>query len=242
MTITASSSPVLDLSARDVYVSATHTLVAATSTDNISVTLATGATLGPDDFVPLPRIGERVQIEAYGRTIAGVYLGRADHHGGGPVMTAFVLDGQSVVTGSAPVTVWDARKAITDPVQPDPAVTEVLAVLAETCRARARDKAAHQQWIDDLVEDAHEWADEHSLCERFDEFCSRHSLPTRERDYEVRVNVSMSTRVTVTRTAGSAEDAEDAVDRDDVREALEGMFGSSLLAEFDFDYETDGTD
>lgn len=88
----------------------------------------------------------------------------------------------------------------------------------------------------------HEWADEHDLCSRFDDFCAQHDLPTRTRDYDVRVNVSMSTRVTVTRSATSSDDAEDAVDRDDVREALEGMFGTSLLPNVDFDYETDGTD
>lgn len=241
MTITAPSSSGLDLSTREVYVTATHAFVTATSTDNISVTLPSGATLGPDDYLPLPRVGERVQIESYGRTVAGVYLGHSDH-GGGPVLTAFVLNGTSVQTTPAPVTLWDARRSVTDTITPEAAVLEVMTALAEACKGRARDAARHQEWIDDLVEDAHQWADEHDLCSRFDDFCSDHSLPTRTRDYDVRVNVSMSTRVTVTRSAGSSDDAEDAVDRDDVREALESMFGSSLLADVDFDYETDGTD
>ena len=241
MTITAPSSSGLDLSTREVYVTATHAFVTATSTDNISVTLPSGATLGPDDYLPLPRVGERVQIESYGRTVAGVYLGRTDH-GGGPVLTAFVLNGTTVQTVPAPVTLWDARRSVTDTLTPETAVIEVMTALAQTCRERARDAARHQQWIDGLVEDAHEWADEHDLCSRFDDFCAQHDLPTRTRDYDVRVNVSMSTRVTITRSASSSDDAEDAVDRDDVREALEGMFGTSLLADVDFDYETDGTD
>ena len=44
--------------------------------------------------------------------------------------------------------------------------------------------------------------------------------------------------------AGGVRDAREDVEGqwDDVREALEGMFGTSLLADVDFDYETDGTD
>lgn len=238
MTITASSSTVLDLSTRDVHVIATQTTVSATSTDNTSVTIPTGATLGPDDFIPLPRIGERVQLVSYGRSITGIYLGRAEHSEGAMV-TAFVLNGEHVTLAAAPASVWDARTAVVDSLQPEPAVVAVLAVLAESCRDRARDKAAHQQWIDNLVADAHDWADRNDLCSVFDNFMDEHSLPSRVEDFEVLVNVTLSTQVTVTRSARSSEDAEESVDRDDVREALGSRYGYSLLADLDFDYDID---
>lgn len=238
MTITASSSTVLDLSTRDVHVIATQTTVSATSTDNTSVTIPTGATLGPDDFIPLPRIGERVQLVSYGRSITGIYLGRAEHSEGAMV-TAFVLNGEHVTLAAAPASVWDARTAVVDSLQPEPAVVEVLAVLAESCRDRARDKAAHQQWIDNLVADAHDWADRNDLCSAFDNFMDEHSLPSRVEDFEVLVNVTLSTQVTVTRSARSWADAEESVDRDAVREALGSRYGYSLLADLDFDYDID---
>lgn len=69
--------------------------------------------------------------------------------------------------------------------------------------AVAESNQRHQQWVEDLSEDARAWADENSLCSEFDRFMQEHGLEGRTREFEVRLTYV----VTVT-----ASDRDDAVD------------------------------
>ncbi|MDZ7912929.1 MAG: hypothetical protein U5O16_14030 [Rhodococcus sp. (in: high G+C Gram-positive bacteria)] len=85
--------------------------------------------------------------------------------------------------------------------------------------------AAHVQWRDALVESAHTWADENSLCSQFDNFMESHDLPGRSRMYDVEVEVNISRRVTVSVSASNCDDAADAVDTREVESALRDEYG-----------------
>lgn len=79
------------------------------------------------------------------------------------------------------------------------AKADVTARLA-TARQEGRQEAetiAHRH-LNALVSRAHEWADLHDLCEKFDEFCSDNNLREREREYEVTVHVTLSVPVSLT--------------------------------------------
>lgn len=69
---------------------------------------------------------------------------------------------------------------------------------------RREAEEAAQRRLEALVGAAHEWADEHGQCERFDEFCLDHGLPQREREYEVTAHLTVS--VPVRLMVGRAED------------------------------------
>lgn len=57
---------------------------------------------------------------------------------------------------------------------------------------RYRLQQEHQRWIDSLVEDAHQYANDNNLCGEFDRFMADHDLPTRECDYRVTFSVSVT--------------------------------------------------
>lgn len=82
--------------------------------------------------------------------------------------------------------------------------------------AVARANTAHEDWKEMATRAAHHYADQHDLCEAFDDFMVSIGLEPRTREYEVTVRVSFDVKVTVEATR--AEDAEDAVDWWEVRE------------------------
>lgn len=181
----------------------------------------------PSQAVALPLVGESVQMRtSMGANLTGVWL----------------TLGAPLVYGAAGVPVWlycdgdaeryicevgslDIRQSLQGPAPDDPLIAaqyESLARLGGRYDAAGQSyqqrEAERQTWFDGLVSDAHEWAEEHQMCERFDEFMEAHDLPTRKRTYKVTVDVEVS--VTLEREASSEGEAESAVDSYDVAEAV----------------------
>ena len=129
---------------------------------------------------------------------------------------------------------WDARRIVdtTDTAGLD--IATILSLLClqyadherateqarqEGCRqGRRQGEDAAQKRLDAIVTDAHEWANEHELCETFDRFCRKHDLPEREREYEVTAHLTISVPVvlTVTSTNDVQDTFNDTYDEDDI--------------------------
>ena len=168
--------------------------------------------------------------------ISGVFFVGWANPNDGSDMTGLTTGGLALtrVTQDDPAE-WDARRVV-DPTEATPltlaaalallcdehcdhqrakgGVSDALAQAREQGRRQAETEA--QQRLDALVADAHEWAEEHELCERFDRFCREHGL--REREYDVTVRVTLS--VPVSLTLPSTDDVEDTFtstyDEDDI--------------------------
>lgn len=50
------------------------------------------------------------------------------------------------------------------------------------------------RWRDRLVEDAHAYADENNLCSEFDRFMEEHDLPTRVKEFNVTITLTVEAR------------------------------------------------
>jgi hypothetical protein len=87
----------------------------------------------------------------------------------------------------------------------------------------------HQQWKEDVTNQAHDWANDNNLCSTFDEFMATIGLRRRERDWKVRTKVVMYVDVEVT-----AED-ETAAERKVTRSDVTAEIGHALECG-DFDY------
>ncbi|WP_368680372.1 hypothetical protein R1X32_07460 (plasmid) [Rhodococcus opacus] len=107
----------------------------------------------------------------------------------------------------------------------------MLQVLGEHRRereARAELAAArreHVQGIESLVDDAHRWADENSLCSEFDRFMDVHGLRPRSREYTVECAVTITTKVSVRVSASNSGAAEGGVESAEVARALGRQLG-----------------
>ncbi|WP_213578578.1 hypothetical protein [Rhodococcus sp. USK13] len=107
----------------------------------------------------------------------------------------------------------------------------MAAVLGEHRRereARAELAAArreHEQRIESLVDDAHTWADENSLCGQFDRFMDEHGLRSRSREYVVECAVTLTAKVSVRVSASDSSAAEDRVESGEVARALGRQLG-----------------
>lgn len=125
-------------------------------------------------------------------------------------------------------------------------VLTALAAQAEAAQVReevVRVGREHRVWVDRLVESAHVWADENSLCSRFDDFMSEQGLATRAADYAVYVDVRLECRVRVDVSARDDDDAMQRVDDEDVRSALADRLGSSTLVELEVsDWDADSAE
>lgn len=99
--------------------------------------------------------------------------------------------------------------------------------------AVTRVRLEHQRWLDGLVDAAHVWADDNSLCSRFDDFMAEQGLPERQRDYTVYIDVQLGCRVGVNVSARDEDSAMENVDDDDVRSEVAGLLGTSALSELD---------
>lgn len=165
--------------------------------------------------IPLPITGETVTLaDPLRGTVRGVWLGLDERFpAGADYVLALVLTGSVVVelmvkredvNAARVVDLWQESRVN----QP-----ELLALAA-----LAKERAHARRDLDALVSDAHEWADDNDLCHRFDDFMEAHNLPTREREFTLRVRASVT--VTITKQARNFDDAEDMVCRDDVIDAL----------------------
>ncbi|MDH6293176.1 hypothetical protein [Rhodococcus opacus] len=107
----------------------------------------------------------------------------------------------------------------------------ILQVLGEHRRereARAELAAArreHEQRIESLVDDAHTWADENSLCGQFDRFMDEHGLRSRSREFVVECAVTITAKVSVRVSASDSSAAEDRVESGEVARALGRQLG-----------------
>ncbi|MFZ2175685.1 MAG: hypothetical protein WAW17_16935 [Rhodococcus sp. (in: high G+C Gram-positive bacteria)] len=171
----------------------------------------------------------------------------------------------ALVPVSADVVVWHGRvtpdqvKLEAPGVQPvwwdrvAPVIAEAMRSRRDVARTREAHRAAedakanlqlsHAQWVDKLVESAHAWADENSLCSQFDNFMEEHDLPARSRDFDVEVDVTMRATVTVSVTARSSDDARDSVDSDAVESALRDKYSIAGYQDLDIaDWTIDGVE
>lgn len=167
--------------------------------------------------VPLPRLGETVEVVEAGRTLlAGVWLGLVSTAVQAGSLEVAVVACGVVVRQWVATALLDCRQVVTGRLEGDDAV--LLALLGEI-RERRAEQDARTAWLERLVSDAHEEANDRDWCSDFDDFMERAGLPRRERDYEVRVEVTAT--VYMTRTATSEEDAHEGIDRSDVWDALD---------------------
>lgn len=115
---------------------------------------------------------------------------------------------------------------------------------AATARRQAQtEREARESWLRSLVSDAHEWADENSLCGEFDRFMDEHDLPGREREFEVTVDVTVSARVTVTQRATSADAAREQVSTTEIDEEVRERIRCGQSVDFDVtDWDIDSVD
>lgn len=134
------------------------------------------------------------------------------------VMTGAVL----AVGLASEVTVAPAACPVDLPVPPWAGELATLAWKArgaETARDSARAAlAAQEARLEAIVDAAHEYADENSLCERFDEFMEEQGLRGRRAEYDVEVDVTV--RVVVKVTACDADDARGEVDTGMLADAI----------------------
>ncbi len=167
------------------------------------------------DVVTLPVVGELVDD---GDAVRGYWLGLLEDAAvcADGRLEASVLSGSEVRTVSVEPSRVDARRVVTG--RATEGERAAMSALLAEARAHRRTQQAHQARIDRLVEDAHEWADDNSLCTRFDDFMDEHSLPRRSRDYDLRVEVRAT--VYLTRTGTDADNAAESLTREDVFAAI----------------------
>jgi len=172
--------------------------------------------------VPLPVVGETVRIlpaGAAGPVIAGCWMGwqHAREAPSVDTVTVRVLVGAEIVSRLVPVTALDAAITVTGVTSSE--IKDAVAATASLSAQLDRKDTEQRNYLDGLVQDAHEYADENDLCSRFDDFMESHGFPRRERSYEVRVRFD---DVYVTVMAESQEGANAAVDAEDVSHSVAG--------------------
>ena len=150
-----------------------------------------------------------------------------------PVLSGWVLEpGGFAASRSFATSVIDARTSVVA------GCTHAETVLAGALVAgavrrestgayyRERQQARREQ----LVADAHRWADENDVDGSFDDFLNEHGLPGRERDFDLRVSVCTS--VYLTQSGSSLQEAKDSVTSTDVLDSLD-LTGEELDIEED---------
>lgn len=110
----------------------------------------------------------------------------------------------------------------------------------ERDRARAA-VAASEVRLEKIVDAAHEYADEHSLCEQFDVFMLSQNLRPRSRGWVCEVNVTVQVRIPV--TAYSADAASETITKAEAIDAVAALrpdFLAEAVEDFDvIDVEED---
>lgn len=88
---------------------------------------------------------------------------------------------------------------------------------------------AHEERLEGIVDAAHEYADENSLCENFDYFMESQGLRPRSRDWICEVDATVRVRIPI--AARSADAAAGRVDDDMVVAALAELRSTGLLSD-----------
>lgn len=86
----------------------------------------------------------------------------------------------------------------------------LMITLYELHKRHAMNQRAHDRWTEKLISDAHEYADDNSLCHVFDEFMEEHGLRGRERDHDIEIEVTA--RITIEAPGTSESNAFDNID------------------------------
>lgn len=174
------------------------------------------ADLGAADSVAYPADGTLVTIAEGGTVRRGwIVVGRDDLEAESE--TAWVA-----LTPFDPGPLWTGRvahEAITVEEEAVPEwwceqVADLMQALVRVDRASAT-----------LVEDAHRWADENSLCSVFDTFMRDHELPPRRRLYSAPATVTLTLDLAVPVVARYGEDAQSLLNHDLVENAVRQRFG-----------------
>lgn len=166
----------------------------------------------------LPLGGECIAAELTYGTVSGRWLGLVEPREPGGAVSAWVLDAAAgIVTYTFTPAAIDARTSVTAGcVHGDAQLADAL---VEGIASRTRTGDFHRARMDTLVSDAHEWADNNSLCSEFDNFMEQHGLPGRERDFCLRVDVS--TTVYLTGTGSTLQEAIDSISGRDVVDEID---------------------
>lgn len=214
-TMTPAAVSGLDLVGRPAVVDQKLTTITAVSGSQVFTALEPASPVDVDNIVLLPIVGEYVEMPDVIPTPAlGYWLGPVDESRIGEHFTVLLLVGTSITEIVMPVSKADARRLVTGAALER---TTMEALLLEA-RAHRRTRREHAQWVDRLVDIFHEEADSRGLCTEFDDACERVGLPRRTRDYDLRVEVTATVRLT--RSATSPGDAIDSLTREEVWSAL----------------------
>lgn len=211
MTVADISVSQQDLHGRQCYLKATHVIATVEPADasgpTITVRLEAGhlTAVRPEEMIVLPRIGAYVSTVGAVGWSTGFWLG----------FTSARVSDRPVAVFVTPSGVYQGTFSLT-----------MLEQLAEVDVPEGFTAASalellqrhHERWTGELVEDAKEWADDHDLCSKFDEFMHEHGLGSREATYRVDTEVRLDVSVLI--TGRSPDHAREEVDSDDIRQAI----------------------
>lgn len=162
----------------------------------------------PEGAVPMPRPGEVVSI---GEAGTGQWIGLAEPIAGRQA-TVRLLNRGEVSTHLVPIADLCAGKVVVG--QQDDAVTQAVCALSHVYTVSDRSHIQYEGWKESLVKDAHDYANDNDLCERFDEFMVEHHLPGRIYEHTVEVEVELTVRLII--DGHNDDDVEGQVDRESV--------------------------
>lgn len=217
--------PAMTYRGRNALVEGGSTLVQVVAiTDEVVIT-ADGAQHPLAAATILPRGGECITGPGIARTAPWQWLGlvRPDE----PRQPSAVLSGWVLGPDGLPVTRTfvtsdvDARTSVvTGCAHAEPVLAGALVAVAvrrETTGAYYRERQQAQR--EELAASAHRWADANNAGESFDEFLNECGLPGRERDFDLRVQIS--TTVFLTQSGSSLDQAIGAIESTDVLDSLD---------------------
>lgn len=207
----------LDLVGRPAVVGHEVTTVTGVHGGEVFTAREPGRGCDPAAVTVLPVAGEPVEMpDVVPEAVSGHWVGPVQQ---GPQVgehiTALVLVGSQVRELVMPTVRADARQIVRAGASLDRAAMEALLSEALAHRSTRREHAA---WVERLVAEAHEEADERDWCSEFDDFMDRAGLPRRIRDYDLCVEVTATVRVT--RSGASVDEAVENLTREEVWAAM----------------------
>jgi hypothetical protein len=140
----------------------------------------------PEGAIPLPEPGEVVRIDD---AAMGQWVGLAEPVVG-PQITVRLLNKGEVSAHLVAIPDLCAGKIVVG--QQDEATTLAVRALSQAYAVSDRAHIRNEWWKESLVEDAHDYANAHDLCSRFDEFMVEHDLPARSYEHIVEVELTVT--------------------------------------------------
>lgn len=215
MSVTTQPAMAMDYRGNKALVGTENTLVEITDITGETATTTDGRHHGVDNVAILPVGGQCLAAEPAGRRWLGIAQESATLE---QVVHGWVLDADGALEKATFTREEiDARTAVAQDCPHSDA--PMAAALMGSLASRVRLEEDHQGRMDTLVSEAHQWANDNSLCETFDDFMDEQGLARRERDFQLRVEVCAT--VYLTCRAATLEDAVEAVDADEVRAGID---------------------